>query len=350
MRNFILTSASWLAGQLPQALLQRIYRIPPLARFLRRTLNRAAPEGISVVEIAGGSLAGCKIELNLHTEKDLWLGTYEPELQAALKAFVKPGAVVYDVGANIGYVSLMCAKCAGETGRVFSFEPLPENQARLERTLDLNNLSGRVTLVKKAAGRHSGRTTFWIHASTSMGRIDPARTGPDRTLSALNNATGAGPDRTLSAQNDAMGAGPDRTLSEQNGAQAAGSVRITNVHSLEQETGTIGDGAFESAIEVELVSLDEFVFSEGSPPPDVVKLDIEGGEVEALPGMKRLLRDHHPLLLVEVHGTEAGRVVWQELTAAGYQLSWMRPGYPPVSGMDALQGKAYVVAQHGEAR
>jgi FkbM family methyltransferase len=320
MRNFILTSASWLAGRLPQALLQRIYRIPPLARFLRSTLNRAAPEGISVVEIAGGILAGCKIELNLHTEKDLWLGTYEPELQAALKAFVKPGAVVYDVGANIGYVSLMCAKCAGETGRVFSFEPLPENQARLERTLDLNNLSGRVTLVKMAAGRHSGRTTFRVHASTSMGRIDPVRTGPDRTLSAQNGAQEAGPDRTLSGQ------------------------------SLDQETGPSGDGSFQRAIEVELISLDEFVFSEGSPPPDVIKLDIEGGEVEALPGMRRLLQDHHPLLLVEVHGTEAGRVVWHELTAAGYQLSWMRPGYPPVSGIDALQGKAYVVAQHGEAR
>ena len=45
--------------------------------------------------------------LDLHAEKDYWLGTYEPDLQTAAWQIIKPGMVVYDVGANIGYISLM---------------------------------------------------------------------------------------------------------------------------------------------------------------------------------------------------------------------------------------------------
>jgi hypothetical protein len=48
----------------------------------------------------------------MQVDKDYWLGTYEPELQAALREFIQPGMVTYDIGANIGYVSLLMAKAA----------------------------------------------------------------------------------------------------------------------------------------------------------------------------------------------------------------------------------------------
>ncbi len=73
-------------------------------------------------------------------------------------------------------------------------------------------------------------------------------------------------------------------------------------------------------------------------------MDIEGGEVLALPGMRRLLVEARPLILLELHGPEAARLVWDTLSAAGYRLCQMAPGYPQILSLDALDWKAYLVA------
>jgi hypothetical protein len=73
-------------------------------------------------------------------------------------------------------------------------------------------------------------------------------------------------------------------------------------------------------------------------------MDIEGGEVMALPGMARVLREAHPLMLMELHGPESARVAWEMLTAAGYTLCEMRTGYPRIPSLSALDWKAYLVA------
>lgn len=72
--------------------------------------------------------------------------------------------------------------------------------------------------------------------------------------------------------------------------------------------------------EVEGVALDDLVFARGVPPPQVVKMDIEGAEGLALAGARRLLREARPLLLIEVHGEEPAQAVWDELRAAGYRV------------------------------
>jgi len=77
------------------------------------------------VQVAAGGLQGLRLSLDMQTEKDYWLGTYEPELQAAVADLVKPGMQVYDVGANIGYVSLLLARRVGAAGHVYAFEALP---------------------------------------------------------------------------------------------------------------------------------------------------------------------------------------------------------------------------------
>ena len=92
------------------------------------------------------------------------------------------------------------------------------------------------------------------------------------------------------------------------------------------------------------ISLDEFVYAQGNPPPQAVKMDIEGGEVMALPGMKRVLAEARPLMLMELHGPESARAAWDALTAAGYNLCEMKPGYPRVPSLDALDWKSYLVA------
>jgi len=75
-----------------------------------------------------------------------------------------------------------------------------------------------------------------------------------------------------------------------------------------------------STYEVETLALDDLVFARGAPPPRLVKMDIEGAEGLALAGARRLLGEAAPLLLIEVHGEEAARTVWEELRQAGYRV------------------------------
>jgi hypothetical protein len=85
MRKLFLNLVAFTARILPNSFKQAIYRIKPLAGIIRRGLNRAAPTGLVEVKIAAGDLAGFTIRLDMQIDKDYWLGTYEPELQAALR-------------------------------------------------------------------------------------------------------------------------------------------------------------------------------------------------------------------------------------------------------------------------
>jgi FkbM family methyltransferase len=285
--NPILRLAALAARILPVSLKQSIYRFKPLAGLVRRTLNHAAPTELSQVKIAAGNLAGFTFELNLMTEKDYWLGTYEVELQQAVNDLLRPGMCIYDVGANIGYVTLLLARAAGESGQVVAFEALPANVARLEKNVALNNLGGRVTVVPAAVVDQAGPVHFLVHPSTSMGK--------------------------------AVGSAGREKMEE-----------------------------YLKEIEVPGVALDGYVFEQDLPPhlaPQAIKMDIEGGEVLAIKGMERILLEIRPLLLVELHGHEAARAVWESLERHHYTVHRMQPGYPQVNSVDELDWKAYIIAK-----
>lgn len=275
----ILSLAAWAAKVLPGPVKRAIYRVRPLARAIRRTLNQAAPTGLSQVRVAAGGLAGAPLLLDLQLEKDYWLGTYEPELQAAIQKEVQPGMVVYDVGANVGYVSLLFARSVGPQGQVFAFEALPANLERIRRNLALNP-QATVKPIGMAVVDAVRPVEFMTHASGAMGK-------------------------------------------------AAGSA------GRKQEV-------YGATIQVPGTSLDEFTYTQLNPPPNVIKIDIEGGEVLALPGMRRLLREGRPLIFLELHGPEAAKTAWEELSAAGYALFRMESG-ERIPSLEALDWKAYVV-------
>jgi FkbM family methyltransferase len=282
MQEFVLKFTAWTAKILPNSLKQVIYRAKPLAVFIRRELNRAAPTGLTQVKIAAGDLAGYSMLIDMQVEKDYWLGTYEPELQTALRELIKPGMVIYDVGANIGYVSLLLAKATGETGKVYAFEALPENVERWRRNVALNGMEARLSLFAGAVTQTSGLVRFLVHSSGGMGKA----------------------------------------------------------------AGSAGRRAkYQSEISVPGISLDEFVYGQGNPSPQVVKMDIEGGEVLALPGMRRVLEEARPLMLMELHGPESSRVVWERLNYAGYRIFWMRHGFPEIPSLEKMDWKAYIVAK-----
>lgn len=277
----VLTLAAWAARILPSPVKRSLYRWRPLARLVRGALNQAAPLGLSQIQVAAGGLAGASLLLNLQTEKDYWLGTYEPELQRTIQREVRPGMVVYDVGANIGYVSLLLARAVGPQGRVFSFEALPANLERIRANLALNP-QAMVSAIGMAVIDGDRPVEFLTHASGAMGKAAGSAGRKDETY------------------------------------------------------GTI--------IQVPGISLDEFIYTQLNPLPQVVKIDIEGGEVLALPGMRRLLCEGRPLIFLELHGPEAARAAWDELTAASYHLFRMDNG-AHIPSFETLDWKAYVVAK-----
>lgn len=270
-------AARWLPGPLKRGL----YRLGPVSSGLRTALNRVVPGGLTEVEIAGGDLAGARMRLDLQSEKDYWLGTYEADLQRAIQDWVRAGMTVYDLGANVGYVSMLLGRAVGAEGKVLAFEPLPANLERLLANIDLN-LDAPVRVVSKAAADKSGELVFQVHASDDMGKLE----------------------------------------------------------------GSAGrSGEYSESIPVEAVALDDFVYRQGGPPPDLVKIDIEGGEGLALAGMAHLLKEERPLLFIEVHGQEAAKAVWAALTDNNYRLHHMKRGYPEIRKIEDLGWKSYVVGR-----
>jgi FkbM family methyltransferase len=65
----------------------------------------------------------------------MWAGAYEPELVNLFKKVLKPGMIVLDVGANIGYFSALAAALVGNCGQVHAFEPAPPCVPRLKKNL-----------------------------------------------------------------------------------------------------------------------------------------------------------------------------------------------------------------------
>src|SRR5262249_8695322 len=95
-------------------------------------------------------------------QEDLWVSRpllhgdgYEPFESELLLGQLKPGSVVIDLGANIGYYTLLFARHVGPQGKVFAFEPDPANFALLKQTVEAHGYHN-VVLIQKAASDRAG--------------------------------------------------------------------------------------------------------------------------------------------------------------------------------------------------
>lgn len=91
-------------------------------------------------------------------------GSYEPTTRRVLEALVTSGATVVDVGANIGYFTVLSALLAGPTGRVIAFEPEPRNHAVLTDNVARNGLR-QVMVVQAACADRVGQHELSINSS-----------------------------------------------------------------------------------------------------------------------------------------------------------------------------------------
>ena len=82
-------------------------------------------------------------------------GSYEPEVSATLREVLPPGATFVDIGANIGWFSLLAASLVGPTGRVIAIEPNPRNVALLRQSAKDNGFDN-IDVVTVALGERRG--------------------------------------------------------------------------------------------------------------------------------------------------------------------------------------------------
>jgi FkbM family methyltransferase len=181
----------------------------------------------------------------------------DPVLCGLAREFVQPGHVVWDVGANVGLFSFAAAHLAGQTGKVFAFEPDTWLVQLLRRSVLIqSSKSTPVQIVPVAIANSCNLRTFNIAVRSR-------------------------------ASNFLQGYGHSQT----------GGVS-------EEQT-------------VIAVSLDWL--AERLPLPDVIKIDVEGAELEVLQGGSGLLRNKGPIVLCEV-GSQCSREVTEILKSNGYRI------------------------------
>ena len=235
------------------------------ARLLRWTRATLVPRSEVWVQVEHGLAEGLWMRLHLPEETFLWRGDHEPDVQALLAKFLKPGSIAYDVGSYVGFFALGMARVVGREGRVFAFEPDPENAARIREHIAKNRFAAQIEVVEAAVWR------------AAADRKVPYRRG--------------------------------RQARSQGGVEADGlkPVLASGEHIL-----------------VTSISLDDFI-ARGNPVPQLLKIDVEGGESAVLAAAERLLAEHKPLIICEVHHAEAARWIEEWLPARGYYMNWTIP-------------------------
>jgi FkbM family methyltransferase len=161
---------------------ERIVRtLAPPARFAGGRIEQAPqPEGF-VFPIDRGTLIGWSIH---------FFGTYEPEVRAEVRR-LRPGDVAIDVGANVGWHTLLMAAQVGGAGRVYAFEPNDTTRQRLLDAVASNALTRSVTVDARAVADRAGDTGFEApaagHVWDGTGRLSAGggRLVPCTTLDAF---------------------------------------------------------------------------------------------------------------------------------------------------------------------
>jgi FkbM family methyltransferase len=234
--------------------------------FVKRRLFRSRHVW---VRVQSGFAQGMWMHLRIPEEAGFWRGEHEPGVQKALSSMVRAGDVVYDVGAHLGSFALGIARLVGASGKVVAFDGDPSNVERLQENSVRNGLQRNLQVV------HAGVWSHTSHISDTGQEEITFRRGHDGT-------TG--------------------------GVEADG------------QRPVLADA---DLIRVPATTLDEFVA--GGPGPQLIKIDVEGGEWQVLLGAANLIAKHRPRLIVEVHHQEADERIRAWLVEFRYAAEWKIP-------------------------
>src|SRR5262249_29206299 len=125
-------------------------------------VNRFNDWVLGRVKSRSARVNGHLMHLDARDSLDLSLnGVYEPFETELIQSLIHEGDTVLDIGANIGYYTLIFARRVGTAGRVFAFEPDPENFALLKSNVEANGYKN-VVLVNAALSNQSGTLRLYL--------------------------------------------------------------------------------------------------------------------------------------------------------------------------------------------
>lgn len=249
-------------------------RAPWLAHGVKRLASLVLPRTPAWVQVRSGISQGMWMRLHLPDEARLWRGEQEVGLQKAILAAVEPGSVVYDIGAHAGSVALGVARLVSPSGRVVAFEADPANVESLTENVLRNRLSESLQVVHAAV---------WSHEVAENGATRNGAANISFRRSGIRRSHGG-------VETDS-----------QRPVLASGEL-----------------------IDVPAITLDDFIAA-GGPRPQLVKIDVEGGEHEVLRGGSTLFAKHRPLVIAEIHHQQADAQIRSWLTELEYFAHWVIP-------------------------
>ena len=186
------------------------------------------------------------------------LSQHERLLMLALEKVVRRGATIYDIGANIGLFSVAFTEWIGKDGWLYAIEPNPACVSLLRANLAAVRGRNYTILPTAVSDRHGG-FEFTLNYGNSL-------------LGLLTNA-----------QHEIVKAGHH--------------------------------------VRIDADRLDQLIATFGLRKPDVIKLDVEGAEAQAVAGMMETLAAHRPIVVIELHGLESATATLRLLTRLGYKYS-----------------------------
>ncbi len=243
-----------------------------LSSFVRRLWNTVGIYKAKHPLIGGMWFVGGKLfRARQPTEEERFLMGMECE-----------GKVVYDIGANVGLMTLFFARSVGPTGYVVAFEPHPDSFRRLSRNVRVNRLR-HVRLVNVGVGAETTALTLYQ---------------PSRHLSGAALTGG-------------------RVFQPDEGKPIEFTVQID--------------------------TLDNLVNRLELPAPDFVKVDVEGYEVQVLRGAMQTIQQHKPAFLIEIHrlagDSPTTSKVIETLDAYGYTFYHVESGeYTSIDTCQNIRG------------
>lgn len=103
-------------------------------------------------------------------DKHIYLyGTYEPQILDVIAKYLKKGSVLVDIGANIGQHSMFSASIVGNTGKIYSFEPIPYVYNQLLDSIKINRFEDIITTHNVALGKETKTETLYIETNNVGG-------------------------------------------------------------------------------------------------------------------------------------------------------------------------------------
>ncbi len=113
--------------------------------------------------IKSSQVFGYNIELDLsdYIQRSMYLSTFEPDESSWIKSYLKPGMTFVDVGANVGYYSLMAASIVSTSGNVLAFEPSPYAYGKLQTTISKNQIEN-IQAIQSGLSDASGSLQLFI--------------------------------------------------------------------------------------------------------------------------------------------------------------------------------------------